>query len=94
MHRTLFCTLGTATRLSICRGVGGGHTSRSSRSNSRAYKYSLAVHEPEIQAIDSPIQTATQDAPEDIMDEGQDQLADLEQVRQRGTEKTDSFFTK
>ena len=84
-----FLFLGTATRLSICRG-------RSSRSNSRAYKYSLALHEPEIQAVDSPIggsSSGGQNAIEEI-DETQDQLADLEQVTQKGSEKTDSFFTK
>lgn len=90
----VFCIihrLGTATRLSICRG-SGQHASRSSRSNSRAYKYSLAIVEPEIQAIDSPI--ATQDFQDEGLDEVGDTLADLEPVRQKGTEKTDSFFTK
>ena len=72
---------GTATRLSIRRG----------RSNSRAYKYNLAVHEPEIQAINSPI--SGQDAIEEC-DESQDALAELEQVTQLGNQKTESFFTR
>lgn len=83
--------LRTATRLSICRG-SGHHASRSSRSNSRAYKYSLAIVEPEIQAVDSPI--TTQDLHNEGLDEVGDTLADLEPVRQNGSEKTDSFFTK
>ena len=73
--------LGTATRLSIRRG----------RSNSRAYKYSLAVHEPEIQACNSPI--SGQDAIEEC-NEAEDDVGELEQVKQLGGEKTESFFTR
>ena len=72
---------GTATRLSIRRG----------RSNSRAYKYSLAVHEPEIQACNSPI--SGQDAIEEC-NEAEDDVGELEQVKQLGGEKTESFFTR
>ena len=67
---------GTATRLSIRRG----------RRNSRAHKYSLAVHEPEIQAINSPGIISGQDL---IAEEGdeeglQDTVGELEQVTQLG----------
>ena len=65
---------------------------RRGRSNSRAYKYSLAVHEPEIQAINSPI-SGPNEAIEEC-DESQDNLANLEQVTHLGHEKTDSFFTR
>jgi hypothetical protein len=77
--------LRTATRLSIHRG----------RSNSRAFigghKYSLAV-EPEIQAVNSPISVCDGNI-EDI-GELQDAVGDLEQVTQRGQDKTESFFTR
>jgi len=74
--------LRTATRLSIRRG----------RSNSRAYKYSLAVHEPEIQAVNSPI--SGQDAIEECNEAEGDDVGELEQVTQLGREKTESFFTR
>ena len=53
------------------------------------YTYSLAI-EPEIQAVNTPLQ----DEIEQCL-ETQDDLGELEQVTQRGgSEKTESFFTK
>ena len=72
---------GTATRLSIRRG----------RSNSRANKYSLAVHEPEIQAINSPISNHEIESLDEIRTH--EVANELEQVTQL-QEKTESFFTK
>ena len=75
--------LRTATRLSIRRG----------RSNSRAYKYSLAVHEPEIQAVNNAGQDAIEagDHRDDIQDHN---IGELEQVTQLGDQKPESFFTR
>ena len=54
--------------------------------------YSLAVHEPEIQAVNSPI--SGQDAIEECNEAEGDDVGELEQVTQLGREKTESFFTR
>ena len=49
------------------------------------------MHEPEIQAMNSPI--SGQDAIEEC-NEAEDNVGELEQVTQLGHEKTESFFTR
>ena len=51
------------------------------------------MHEPEIQAVNSPI--SGQDAIEECNEEiDVDDVGELEQVTQLGHEKTESFFTR
>ena len=50
------------------------------------------MHEPEIQAVNSPI--SGQDAIEEYNEAEGDDVGELEQVTQLGREKTESFFTR
>ena len=50
------------------------------------------MHEPEIQAVNSPI--SGQDAIEECNEAEGDDVGELEQVTQLGREKTESFFTR